>query len=445
MDAFVKDESKFEKQGRAVTISYREVDEMGNSKLFEHQIDALDCLEKWFTDVKRTKTTAVVVMPTGSGKTGVICCLPYTLGAVAKSINGLDLQRPILIVSPDLAIQEQLEMNLHPVKHAKAGEAFLLKRKIVPEKFRSMVMPRVKKVDSPSELRVDILESHEIILANAQKWHIRPTRVGILWEDLKEDTFSIVIVDEAHHLPAPQWKRIIDKFSMHAKIVFLTATPYRADGLAISNYIEQVGLAYHLKLSDAIERNIIRKTEFVELRGQVEGGQDADLQILQKVAEILDQKNEHHPLPGRNKHVAIAAAQYQDHAEYLALMWNNTMPHGNTAAAYHSRLREIDRERIMKRLKDGELKLLVIVAMLLEGFDYPPISVAAITTGIKSPVKFAQFIGRAQRLVRFAGLTEQDGTAHIVTHTFYKQSKNYVKFKEEVLIPIKDEDEPFEG
>ena len=441
--AFVEDESKFQRHGPAVKSRYR--DEGGNPRLFLHQIDALQSLEKWFTDIETSKITAVVVMPTGSGKTGVICCLPYTLGVVARNIDGLDLQRPILIVSPDLAIQEQLEINLHPVKHAKAGEAFLLKRKIVPEEFRRSVMPRVKKVTSPSELRVDILESHEIILANAQKWHIRPTKAGVLWEDLKEDTFSIVIVDEAHHLPAPQWKRIIDKFSTHAKIVFLTATPYRTDGMAISDDIEQMGLAYHLKLTDAIRRNIIRETEFIELHENVRDREDANSQILHKVADILDLKNRQHPLPGRNAHVAIAAAQDKDDADNLACMWNDYNIPGITAAAYHSGLKENDRERIMKRLKDGELKLLVIVAMLLEGFDYPPISVAAIATGIKSPVKFAQFIGRAQRLVRFEGETEHKGKAHIVTHRFYKQSKNYQKFKQEILIPVRDEDESSEG
>lgn len=48
----------------------------------------------------------------------------------------------------------------------------------------------------------------------------RLTRRSILIDNL---------VDEAHHLPASQWQEIIDKFKKHAKIVFFTATPTRAD------------------------------------------------------------------------------------------------------------------------------------------------------------------------------------------------------------------------
>ena len=211
--------SKFELCGEYVRKRY-------DNRLFPHQTEALQSLERWFLDKDTTSKTAVVVMPTGSGKTGIICCLPYTLGAVAKDVRNLDLQKPVLIVSPDLAIQDQLEKNLHPVQDAGRDEAFLLKRGIVPMK-RSDIIPNVRKINSPKELREDILGSgsKNIILTNAQKWHIRGSS-NMIWEELKEDTFSIVIVDEAHHLPAPQWQRIINKFSKHAKVVFFTATPF---------------------------------------------------------------------------------------------------------------------------------------------------------------------------------------------------------------------------
>ena len=41
----------------------------------------------------------------------------------------------------------------------------------------------------------------------------------------------------------------------------------------------------------------------------------------------------------------------------------------------------------------------IIVKMLLEGFDHPPVSTAAICTNIHRPIKLAQFIGRAQRVM----------------------------------------------
>lgn len=83
-----------------------------------------------------------------------------------------------------------------------------------------------------------------------------------------------------------------------------------------------------------------------------------------------------------------------------------------------------------------KLNFVVVVGKLLEGFDHPPISIAAILTKIGSPVKFTQFIGRAQRICRTPVL--EDGTieADIVMHSFYQQQENYHKFENESFIKI---------
>ena len=139
--------------------------------------------------------------------------------------------------------------------------------------------------------------------------------------------------------------------------------------------------------------------------------------------------------------MAIAIARDKAGADELAKMWNEKPGYG-AAEAYHSALNKGVRSKIMKMLQEGKLQLLVVVEMLLEGFDFPPISVAAIATGIRSPVKFSQFIGRAQRVVRAPLVIEQNGIAHIITHAHYKQSENYKAFEEELLIPaVDDEDE----
>ncbi len=78
--------------------------------------------------------------------------------------------------------------------------------------------------------------------------------------------------------------------------------------------------------------------------------------------------------------------------------------------------------------------------MLLQGFDHAPISVAVIATRIVSPVKFAQFIGRAQRVYRSPngyGESETRGiTADVISGGFFEQAGNYKKFVNEELIPI---------
>ena len=75
--------------------------------------------------------------------------------------------------------------------------------------------------------------------------------------------------------------------------------------------------------------------------------------------------------------------------------------------------------------------------MLLEGFGYPPLSIASIVTRMKSPVKFTQFIGRVQQLVQqLVRWTRPDGTeqieenvnADVFTHKHFKQEELITKY-----------------
>ena len=63
-----------------------------------------------------------------------------------------------------------------------------------------------------------------MVIANAQKF-----LEGSWEENLSDNPFKLVIVDEAHHFPAETWSKIIKKIEGHASVVFFTATPYRSD------------------------------------------------------------------------------------------------------------------------------------------------------------------------------------------------------------------------
>ena len=82
---------------------------------------------------------------------------------------------------------------------------------------------------------------------------------------------------------------------------------------------------------------------------------------------------------------------------------------------------------------------MVVVEMLLEGFDHPPISIAAILTKIVSKLKFAQFVGRAQRIVHGQGCDESDEIfADLVSHSYFQQEQNYATYDEALLITVDD-------
>ena len=182
-------------------------------RLLQQQIEALNAVKKHFE--KKTPVHVVLVsMPTGSGKTGVIACLPYYLGTI-KSSESDELRylfdRPILVIAPSLSIRDQLEQEL-TVKHIKSRPPFLIKRKIVPENQQKRVLPVAKIIEETSELKnQELLRSYEMVIANAQKRIVarRKQKVTVysLWKENKteNEVGGCIVIEKNTNLFA-EWK-----------------------------------------------------------------------------------------------------------------------------------------------------------------------------------------------------------------------------------------------
>lgn len=272
-----------------------------------------------------------------------------------------------------------------------------------------------------------------VIISNAQKFnpHPQPTT----WRDLPDDMFSVVMVDEAHHLPSKQWEQIVTKFRQHTtKVIFFTATPKRADGKQITTdgAIQSVGFAYQLSREKAIEEGIIRDAEFMSIPlvhyetyqpTSVDKRMKYARDVVHEVVQLLKSKDESNPLPEGKKHAALVITKDMSKATMVKEMAQREHPDiADSIAEVHTNVHKILRKIILDKLSKGNVRIIIIVSMLREGFDYPPISVAGIVTRIHSCVKFAQFIGRAQRVVRSeTGAVEEGVKAHIVTHDYFQQ------------------------
>ena len=435
MADFPERPSKFNEHSAAVKAHCK-------GKLLQHQSKALTDLESFFSGPETRHKVALVSMPTGSGKTGIMCCLPYFLGNIGPPGQPkYPFNKPILVIAPDLAITSQLEQQMLVSRGDTAAKhTFLLKRGIVPRDKQAHVLPLGVKVQETIDLQSKAyLEGKEIIIANAQKF------LGEEWEEaLPDDMFQLVIVDEAHHHPAATWQRIVRKFQDHAMVVFFTATPYRGDRQPVLNSPP----IYNLTLEDAIRNGIIRRTMFEELdsmeslegnplwddaspRDREEIGRFA--RILRRVISLQETKA---ALPDNIPHMAMAITRDTKGANKLVEVWKVLNPDAPASVYYFDMKPKRRRDEVFNQILENELKLVVVVGMLLEGFDHPPISIAAVATKIGSPVKFVQFVGRAQRIYRGTQGPEVNGIAHIVTHSDYQQKQNYENFINESLIPI---------
>ena len=444
--------SLFEEYGPKLT-------ERMKKKLFAIQCEALKKLTNWFSDIERKDQTAVVQMPTGSGKTGIIACLPYVFGsAVSKKKISLNLKKPMLVIAPGKVILDQLEKNL---KSSSSCECFLKEREIITRSDADDALYSVQLVQSSLDLgELQYSKNGNIIVSNAQKFNPHPKPVT--WRDLQDDMFSVVMVDEAHHLPSRQWEQIIEKFRQPStKIIFFTATPNRADGRQITTdgALERFGPTYRLTREKAIEEGYIREVEFNPIPLERPTKYDpADIEkrihyatlVINEVVQLLGKKDKECPLPGGKKHAALVIARDTTEATLLKEKAQKNHPDmEDCIAEVHSNVHKDIRKLVLEALYNGKVRILIIVSMLLEGFDYPPISIAAIVTRIHSCVKFAQFVGRAQRVVRqpqqeegVKPEQEKGVKAHIVTHDYFQQRERYEEYTKP-SIPVDDDDKRF--
>lgn len=225
--------------------------------LYSHQVKAVLRLHKYFdfkgsiirsTVNPNNSNIALVVLPTGCGKTGVAVLASYVLNASR-----------VLVVTPSLIISRQID---------DAYEHFLVKRGIINEEDRHLYVPQKMLITKSEQLvtsgdlgqqtlRTEVQQA-DLLITNAHKIGEK-SKVKV--EDIPADCFDLVIVDEAHHYPAKTWKQLIDHFP-NSKKIFLTATPEH-DGRPILT--EPSYQCYQLSQDDAVKDGVIRKVLFHEL------------------------------------------------------------------------------------------------------------------------------------------------------------------------------------
>ena len=147
--------------------------------------------------------------------------------------------------------------------------------------------------------------------------------------------------------------------------------------------------------------------------------------IAAKVIEYLDQ---HDAEDTTTKHQAMVLTQtIRKETLHPAELFQQEY---NAVAGDRDKFCEIyvcgTEKQILENFVNGNIRTLVVVGRLLEGFDNKRISVVAIARNVatKSKVLFAQFVGRAVRKAH----RHDPVTAVIVSELIYKQKVNFDQF-----------------
>ena len=230
-------ESVFNRQSQALFDFLNS--ERATAHIHQHQIEAVRTVHEQLSDPMNLNI-ALVVLPTRCGKTGVAVLASYVLNATK-----------ILVITPSVTISKQIYDAF-----CDKDNMFLLERQIITAEEKAFLLHRGVCIKNSTGV-LDNLH-FPLMIVNAHKIG---GRSNVAIEAIPSDNYDLVIVDKAHHYPAPTWKLLVDNFPKSRRL-FLTATPfYRGE------YILPHPPCFQLTRDVAVRRNVIRPISFCEAEG----------------------------------------------------------------------------------------------------------------------------------------------------------------------------------
>lgn len=338
-----------------------------------------------------------IILPVGCGKSGLISIAPFAFSS-----------HRTLIVAPGLNIASQLYADVDPTNPS----CFYITRRVLTE----------APYPEPVEIRgrtsnIGDLQDADVVVTNIQQLQGQSNR----WlEDLPNDFFDLIQFDEGHHNVAESWETLRRKFPS-AKIVNYSATPRRADGQLMSGRV-----IYSYPVFDAIREGFVKRLKAIVLNPrtlryirredsqEVEVGLDevrrlgeedssfrrsivtSQETLLTIVDASINELNRLRTSTNESRLKIIATALNQEHCIQVTEAYR---ARGMRADYVHSNIDGAVNQRILNRLNNHELDVIIQVRKLGEGFNHPYLSVAAIFNVFSSLSPFVQFVGRIMRVI----------------------------------------------
>ena len=386
----------------------REPSVSGNPRLRTPQREAYAELTRFAGNPDEQEREVGIVLPVGCGKSGCITIAPFAFRATRT-----------LVVTPGVKIAQQLHDDFDPAR----PDMFYIKCGVL----NGQPYPEPAEIRGATTNRADLQEA-DVVLTNIQQLQGDENR----WlRNLPDDFFDLILFDEGHHNVAQSWSTLKAKFAL-ARIVNFSATPLRADGQLMAGR-----MLYSYPVFRAIQEGYVKRLKAVVLNPQtlryvrredgqeIEvsldevrrlGEQDADFRhsivtstetlntIVDASIRELDKRRQ---AAHDNRLKIIASALNYNHCRQIVEAYR---ARGRRADYVHSREDSAANERVLQRLENHDLDVIVQVRKLGEGFDHPYLAVAAVFSIFANLSPFVQFVGRIMRVL------EQNAPGHILNH-----------------------------
>ena len=371
---------------------------VGNNSLRTPQLEAYAKLVEFAENTGEQEREVGIVLPVGCGKSGCITIAPFAFRATRT-----------LVVAPGVKIAEQLHDDFDPAQ----PDMFYIKCGVLS----GQPYPEPTEIRGRSTNRAD-LEEADVVLTNIQQLQGDDNR----WlQNLPDDFFDLILFDEGHHNVAQTWTTLKAKFPA-ARIVNFSATPLRADGQLMAGRI-----LYSYPVFRAIQEGYVKRLKAVILNPQTlryvrrEDGQEIEVKLeeVRRLGEedadfrrsivtstetlktIVDasirELDKLRQAANDSRLKIIASALNYEHCRQIVEAYR---ARGRRADYVHSREDSAANERVLQRLKNHELDVIVQVRKLGEGFDHPFLAVAAVFSIFANLSPFVQFVGRIMRVIK---------------------------------------------
>lgn len=218
---------------------------------------------------------------------------------------------------------------------------------------------------------------------------------------------DLLVIDEAHHAAAPTYRRIIDSVrdrNPDVAIFGVTATPNRGDNKALrpvfSNVSDQITLAEliqsgHLVPPRTYVVDVGTQGELSQVKRTADDFDMAAVDAIMNKAPITEAVIRHWKDKAHDRPTVVFCSTVQ-HAKNVAEAFSVS---GISAEVIHGELSSEARKAALSRFESGESQVVVNVAVLTEGWDFPPTSCVVLLRPSSYKSTLIQMIGRGLRTV----------------------------------------------
>lgn len=277
---------------------------------------------------------------------------------------------------------------------------------VVPSKeLREQAFNKIKAIDSSIDIgnvqaNLDEVESKIVIASRQSLTHKKSTRMKRM---LQYGDFEYIIFDEVHQA-VDQVRKIINKINKTAKVIGFTATPYNKELNKIFDKIH-----FERDILDMILKDYLCEPKAIMVQSET------NLNHVKMVAGEFNLKELEEAVNNndRNQLIVQSYLKYAKHRK-ATIIFAYGIDHCNsikkeflvnkiTCASIDSTMSSDERESILDSFTSGKIPVLINVAVLTTGFDYPETDCIILARPTRSRILYEQILGRGLRIAEGKG------------------------------------------